>query len=179
LKLLFMVCFKTTLLQFAEQGEKTGWTYIKVPAAIAVQLKPSNKKSFRVKGRLDDHKISRIALLPMGDGDFIMPVNAEMRKGIRKQKGAVVNVEIEVDTSEIKPPAELIECLNDEPAAMAYYKTLVKSHQLYFTKWINSAKTEQTKTKRIAQAVNALAKQFDFGKMLRSIKQDKDDLMEM
>jgi len=172
-----MVQFTTTLLQFAEQGEKTGWTYLKVPAEIAAQLKPGNKQSFRVKGWLDDYAIHQIALIPMGEGAFIMAVNATMRKGIKKRKGDTVTVNIAVDTNEIKPVAELMECLEDEPAALAFYKTLAKSHQLYFTKWINSAKTEPTKTKRIAQAVNALAKQFDYGQMMRSIKQDRDDLM--
>ena len=74
-----MVNFTTTLLQFAEQGEKTGWTYIEIPADIAEQIKPNNKKSFRVKGRLDNYKISSVALMPMGDGKFIMPFNAIMR----------------------------------------------------------------------------------------------------
>ena len=32
-------------------GEKTGWSYIEIPAAIAQQLKPNYKKSFRVKGK--------------------------------------------------------------------------------------------------------------------------------
>ncbi len=106
-----------------------------------------------------------------------MAVNATMRKAIKKQKGASITAELDVDENEIVPPPELIECLNDEPLAMGYYKSLTKSHQLYFTKWITQAKTEQTKTKRIAQTVNALAKGFDFGKMLREAKQDRDDLM--
>lgn len=174
-----MVCFTTTLLQFAEQGEKTGWTYINIPAEIAQQLKPGNKKSFRVKGRLDNYAINRAALMPMGDGGFIIAVNAEMRKGLKKQKGAMVKVQLEVDTAEFSVPPELTECLEDEPGAREYFDSLPKSHQLYFTKWINSAKTDQTKTKRVAQAVNALAKKFDFGQMLRSLKQSRDDLMNL
>ena len=42
-----MVKFTTSILKFKEQGEKTGWTYIDVPAKIAEQLKPNNKKSFQ------------------------------------------------------------------------------------------------------------------------------------
>ena len=48
-----MVSYSTTILKFDEQGEKTGWTYIVIPSAIAQKLKPGNKKSFRVKGKLD------------------------------------------------------------------------------------------------------------------------------
>ena len=50
-----MIKFSAILLKFQEQGEKTGWTYIEVPAEIAQQLKPNNKKSFRVKGYFDDY----------------------------------------------------------------------------------------------------------------------------
>src|SRR5882757_955001 len=89
--------FTTTILQFAEQGEKTGWSYIRIPVAIAQKLKPNNKKSFRVKGKVDEHPIQKKALLPMGEGDFIMPLDAGIRKAIRKMKGAKVKVVLEVD----------------------------------------------------------------------------------
>jgi len=34
---------------------------------------PNNKKSFKVKGTLDSHTIKQTALIPMGDGSFILP----------------------------------------------------------------------------------------------------------
>ena len=43
-----MVQFTTTIKRFAEQGEKTGWTYFVVPAEIALKINPGQKKSFRV-----------------------------------------------------------------------------------------------------------------------------------
>ena len=167
-----MVQFTTIIRKFNEQGEKTGWTHIIIPADIARQLMPGNKKSFRVKGKLDDFSISGIALMPMGGGEFVMTLNATIRKGIHKKEGAMLIAKLEVDKKEIKPPAEFVECLKDEPVAEEHFFSLAKSHQLYFTRWINSAKTEPTKIKRIAQAVNALSKKFDFGMMLRSIKQE-------
>ena len=169
-----MIQFTAVLLQFEEQGEKTGWTYIHIQQNIAEQIKPNNKRSFRVKGKLDDFSISGIALMPMGGGEFVMPLNASIRKGIHKKEGAMLAAKLEVDKKEIKPPTEFVECLKDEPVAHEHFFSLAKSHQLYFTRWINSAKTEPTKTKRIAQAVNALSKKFDFGMMLRSIKQEND-----
>lgn len=169
--------FTTKILQFAEQGEKTGWTYIRISAAIAQKLKPGNKKSFRVKGKLDEHPIRRVALLPMGEGDFIMPLNATIRKAIRKNKGASLTVLLEVDNAVIKPPADLMECLADEPKALEFFSKMAKSHQNYFGNWINSAKTDATRAKRIAQAVNAMAKSRNFGEMIRSLKKDREDLM--
>src|SRR5450631_379996 len=113
-----MVQYSAKILQFNEQGEKTGWSYIRIPAAIAGKLKPGIKKSFRVKGRLDDYEFSKTALLPMGEGNFIMPLKAAVRKAIGKNKGATVNVQMEEDKRELKPPAELLDCLADEPKAL-------------------------------------------------------------
>jgi len=165
-----MVQFTAAIKKFSDQGEKTGWTYIEIPSSIAQKLNPDHKKGFRVKGKLDNYQFSMIALLPMGGGDFIMALNASMRKGIRKQKGATVQVRMEVDTNEIKPPEELMECLQDEPEALNYFSSLTKGHQNYFTNWINSAKTDVTKAKRIAATLNALNKRWDFGQMLRAMK---------
>lgn len=170
-----MVCFTATILQFAQQGEKTGWSYIYIPASIAQQLKPGNKKSFRVKGKLDDHEIKGISLIPMGKGDFIMALKASLRKAIGKNKGAKLIVLLEADGNKPKPPAEFIECLKDEPEALSFFKQLPLSHQNYFSNWIRAAKTDATRATRIAKSVNALAKKFHFGQLLHSLKQDKDD----
>lgn len=163
-----MVQFNAAIKKFDRQGEKTGWTYIEVPAAIAQRLNPNNKKGFRVKGSLDDFKFSMIALLPMGGGNFIMALNAAMRKAIKKQKEATVKVKMEMDTNEIKPPAELIECLQDEPEALNYFNGLARGHRNYFTNWINSAKTDTAKAKRIAATLDALNKKWNFGQMARA-----------
>jgi Domain of unknown function (DUF1905)/Bacteriocin-protection, YdeI or OmpD-Associated len=163
-----MIEFTATLKQFAEQGEKTGWTYIEIPADIARELKPGNKKSFRVKGKLDNYKITGVSLLPMGGGAFIMAVNAGMRKGMGKRKGAMIKVKLEEDKNEFQFNKDFMECLADEPAAIAFFKTLPGSHQRYFSKWIDSAKTVETKAKRIAWAVTALSKKQGYAEMLRS-----------
>jgi hypothetical protein len=173
-----MIQFTTTILQFADQGEKTGWTYIRIPAAQAQLLKPGNKQSFRVKGKLDEHAIKKVALLPMGEGDFIMALNATVRKAIRKTRGARVKVQLEVDNAKIEPPSDLLECLADEPVAMAYFRELPKSHQNYFGNWVRSAKTDATRAKRIARVVTAMVKKQDYGQMIRSGQQDRQDLME-
>jgi hypothetical protein len=160
-------------LKFASQGEKTGWTYIIVPSAITSILNPLNRKSFRVKGKLDEFAIQQIALFPMRNGDYMMALNASMRKGIGKRKGAKIKVSIELDKRPLAISSELMECLDDEPKALEFFNSLAPSHKSYFSKWIESAKTDETRAKRIAQSVNALAKQFGFGEMLRSLKEKK------
>lgn len=167
-----MIEFTATLKQFGEQGEKTGWTYFEVPVDLAEKLKPGNKKSFRVKGKLDNYKITGIALLPMGGGAFIMAVNATMRKGIGKKKGAMIKVKLEEDKKVFQFNKDFMECMADEPGAIEFFKTLPGSHQRYFSKWIDSAKTVETKAKRIAWAVTALSKKQGYGEMMRSHKRE-------
>src|ERR1700754_4132363 len=145
-----MVEFTTLILQFAEQGEKTGWSYIEIPADIAQQMKPGNKKSFRVKGMLDAFAVSGTALMPMGEGNFIMALKADVRKAIHKNAGAMLHVKLEPDDDyKVEMPDDLKECFEFEPEANDFFNSLAKSHREYFLKWINDAKTNETRAKRI------------------------------
>lgn len=170
-----MVQFTATIQKFDQMGEKSGWSYISIPAKIAQQLSPGNKKSFRVKGKLDKHSIKGVSLLPMGGGDFLMALRADLRKAIGKQKGATVEVQLTIDKVPYKINQELLDCLADEPEARAHFNSMPPSHQAYWSKWIESAKTEPTKTKRIAQSIIALSKKYDYGQMIRSLKQNNQD----
>ncbi len=171
-----MVSFTATIQKFNKQGEKTGWNYIDISKEIACQLKPDNKKAFRVKGYLDDFSIEGVSLLPIGGGNFIMPLNATLRKAIHKSKGAMLQVKLEVDEKPLAISPELLQCLADEPEALRYFNSLAKSHQHYYSKWIDSAKTAETKAKRIAQCVTACANKQGYGEMIRAGKQNRDVL---
>jgi len=167
-----MIKFTTKLLKFDQQGEKTGWTYLLIPKKIAVKIKADTKKSFRVKGSIDEHVIKAISILPMGGGDFIMPVNAVMRKSTRKKKGDTVEVSLEEDASEIPLSAVLLECLADEPIANEFFTSLPMSHRQYYSKWIESAKTDATKTKRIARCLHAFGNKLSYSQMMRLYKNE-------
>lgn len=168
-----MIQFKTTIKKYNQQGEKTGWTFIEINTNVAEQLKPNCKKSFRVKGKIDDVVISTIALIPIGAGNFILPLNAELRKKLRKRKNDEVVVALQEDKEGYILNEVLLECLNDEPTAQAFFKSLTQGHQNYFSKWIDSAKTIETQTKRIAMAINAFNNNWDYGTMIRNNKNKK------
>lgn len=168
-----MIAFTATIQRFDKKGEKTGWSYIEISVAQAQKLKPGTRTSFRVKGKLDQFAIKQVALIPMGDGKFIIPFNATMRKGTGKKHGDKVKVVLEVDERKFKLNADFMACLKDDPMANAYFKSLPVGHQRYFSKWIDSAKTTPTKTKRIVMAVNALARKMGFPEMIREEKRNK------
>ncbi len=169
-----MVRFTTTILKFKSQGEKTGWTYIAITAAHAEQLNPGCKKSFRVKGKFDNYTFDGMSLLPMGEGNFIIPLKADVRKALKKRAGDELKVYLAFQEKAYEIASDFFECLTDEPAALIFFNTLPGSHRNYFSKWIESAKTEITRTKRIAQAVDALLKKMGYAEMIRAQKDHKD-----
>lgn len=165
-----MIRFSTRILKFGNKGEKTGWRYIEISKQQAEKLNPGCKVSFRVQGKLDNHVIEKTALLPMGEGDFILPLNATIRKATGKEEGDLIQVQMEHDKRELILSSDFIQCIKDEPGAYDFFKTLPKSHQTYFSKWIDSAKTMTTKAKRITMAVIALANKQGYGEMIRANK---------
>ncbi len=164
--------FKAPIEKFKKQGEKTGWTYIDIPQAVAEKINPGVRKSFRIKGTLDQFAFQGYNILPMGEGNFILPLNNHIRKAIRKKQGDVISVSIEYDPTEYSLNADFQECLEIEPAAAVFFKTLTRSHQNYFSKWIESAKTSNTRQQRIAEAINALRQKQAYPEMMRARKKE-------
>jgi len=169
-----MVTFKAEIEKFEQMGEKTGWTYVFIPQALANEIKPACRKSFRIKGKLDNLVINGLALVPMGEGDFILALNATVRKQLKKEQGAVLTLELEEDLDfKIEMPLEMEMCLAEEPHLMQNFLGIPKSHQNYFINWYNSAKTEITRIKRLTMIVNAMDQRLNFGEMLRANKANK------
>jgi hypothetical protein len=165
-----MPSFKSVIQKFADKGEKTGWRYIAIPSDILLKLKLKNKKEFRIKGVMDDVKFERLACYPIGDGNFIIALNAELRKKLGKKEGAMVSIKFEIDTKGVEKSKELLACLNEEPEAKKQFESLTTAHQNYFHKWINSAKGADTKEGRIVNTINAMLRKMDYGELIRSLK---------
>jgi hypothetical protein len=163
-----MIHIKTEIERFEQMGEKTGWSYVFLPAKTANEIKADCKVSFRVKGKIDDLEVGGIATIPMGEGDFIIALKADIRKKIKKEAGALVELWLEEDKDfKIEMPEDLEICLSEEEYLLANFLKQPKSHQNYYIKWINEAKTEVTRTKRLVMTVTAMSKQQDFGAMIR------------
>ncbi|SOE21450.1 protein of unknown function [Spirosomataceae bacterium TFI 002] len=165
-----MIEFTLVLEKLELTGEKEGWTCAVINSALADQINPKVKTSYRIKGTLDKMPIKQKALIPIGEGNYILPFNSEMRKSLAKEEGATVQFKVEVDNDEFEFSADFLACLEDDERAMTHYQSLAPSHQKYFSKWVESAKTIETKTKRITQALFGLANKMDYGSMIRHFK---------
>ncbi len=149
---------KTYLLE--KYPGKGGWTYAKIP-----EIKPDSKSPFgwvRVKGSIDGVEFKNYHLMPMGNGFLFLPVKAEIRKKIKKKEGDTVRVILYLDKEPLEIPEEMRSCLEMEPEAQTFFKSLPEGEQKLYIQWIYSAKKEQTKVERLAHCINRLVKHQKF-----------------
>ena len=106
----------------------------------------------------------------MGNGDFFLPINAAMRKGTGKKAGDKIIITMEVDESKPKLSRDLLQCLKEDPEASEFFKTLSPYMQYLYSTWIESAKSTQTKTRRLVAVVNSLAKKQNYMELMETYK---------
>jgi hypothetical protein len=166
-----MITFKAEIERFGNMGEKTGWSYIFIPAALSQELNPDCKVSYRVKGMLDAVQVQGIGIIPMGGGDFILALKAALRKQLKKEAGAELQVQLELDsTFKIELPVALELCLQEDRRLEETFLNLPKSHRNYYINWYNAAKTEPTQVKRLTMIMEAMEKKMTFSEMIRANK---------
>jgi uncharacterized protein YdeI (YjbR/CyaY-like superfamily) len=69
-------------------------------------------------------------------------------------------------------PDDLKECFDFEPDTWDFFNSLPKSHREYFIRWINEAKTAETRAKRIVNTVNAMLRKWRYNVMLREMRKE-------
>ena len=135
---------------------KGGWTYARIP-----DISQDKKAPFgwvKVKGTIDGYEIRKYHLMPMGNGKLFLPVKAEIRKKIKKTAGEYVHVILYPDNEPLEIPEEMLLCLQDEPVALKFFKSISESEQKFYIEWIYSAKKEDTRIDRLAKTINRLLK---------------------
>jgi len=136
-----------------ELGGKTA-TGIEVPADVVETLGGGKRPPVTVT--TGGHTY-RTTVAPMG-GRFMIPLSAENRAASGLAAGDEVDVEITLDTAprEMKAPDDLAEALRASPEAEAFFESLSFSHKRSYVDWIVGAKQDETRQRRVAQAVELL-----------------------
>jgi hypothetical protein len=93
------------------------------------------------------------------NGIFMLPVSAEVRQGAGISAGETVRVELVLDAAkrEVTVPTDLAAALKADPAARDFFGSLSFSNQRGYVDWIEQAKKEETRTARVAKAIESLA----------------------
>lgn len=100
----------------------------------------------------------RGSLVRMGSDKHILIV----LKGIREQIGksyndeVIVNIEADTEPRVVNIPDDLAEALNADARAKAHFEKLSYTHQREYVIWVEDAKREQTRRRRIAKAIEML-----------------------
>ncbi len=141
--------FETTLVR--PEGVGT-WTFAPIPVDLVKQA--GIKARLRVKGTIDAVPFKG-TLLPSGSGGHFVVVKKEVRDKIGKNAGDVVNVEFDLDTSPVKVsiPRDFTSALASTPRARVEFEAMAPSHKKAYVTWIESAKAQETRDRRIVKAV--------------------------
>ncbi len=99
----------------------------------------------------------RSTIAAMGGPPFI-PLRKSNREAAGLQGGETIDVRVELDTAErvITPPADFVKALRAMPPAWEQWRALSYSHQCEHVESIEGAKRPETRTRRIARAVEAI-----------------------
>jgi hypothetical protein len=142
------VKFHTTVVL----GGKTA-TGLPIPADIVAQL---GSKRPPVVVTVAGYSY-RTTVAPMG-GEFFVPLSAEHRVNAGVAAGDDVEVDIERDDAprEVVVPQDLAAAIGKVKAAAAAFDKLAYTHRKEYVRWIEEAKRPETRTARIAKAVEML-----------------------
>ncbi len=129
-------------------------TGIEVPAAVVTRLGSSKKPAVRVT--INGYTY-RSTVASMG-GRFMLPISAEVREAASVAAKDKVDVDVELDTAprEVTVPPDFAHALTRDPAAKRLFEGLSFSNKQRIVIAIESAKTPETRERRIAKAVGAL-----------------------
>src|SRR4051794_3729580 len=99
----------------------------------------------------------RTTVVRMG-GEFLLGLNREVREGAKAQAGDTVEVRLELDTAprEVEVPEALAAALAGDDAARAAFEGLAYTHRKEYARWIAEAKKDETRERRVGQALEML-----------------------
>jgi hypothetical protein len=91
-------------------------------------------------------------------GELLLGLSREVRDGAGVKAGDSVQVELGLDTAprDVEVPKALAAALDDDPTAAAAFAALAYTHRKEFARWIDDAKRDETRQRRVAQALQML-----------------------
>ncbi|MEA2371141.1 MAG: hypothetical protein QOH12_1535 [Solirubrobacteraceae bacterium] len=113
-------------------------------------------KRFAVRATVNSYTW-RTTVTRMG-GEFLLGLSRDVREAAGAEAGDTVEVEVELDTAprEVAVPEALARALAGDSVAGAAFEGLAYSHRKEYARWIDEAKREETRERRVAQAVEML-----------------------
>ncbi|RPJ53148.1 MAG: DUF1905 domain-containing protein [Methanobacteriota archaeon] len=97
----------------------------------------------------------RGSLARMGGERHILGLAKKIRDAIGKKPGDMVHIVLSEDTEPrtVAIPDDLRQILDDHPSAGAFFETLSYTNRKEYVRWIEGAKAEETRRRRLEKAV--------------------------
>jgi hypothetical protein len=91
-------------------------------------------------------------------GEYLLGMSSEVREGAGVAAGDTVDVEVALDPAprEVDVPAELAAALAADVDANARFDALAYTHRKEFARWVGEAKRDETRERRVAEAIEML-----------------------
>jgi hypothetical protein len=131
-----------------------GGAFVEVPFDVEQAF---GSKKPRVKAMIEGVPY-RGLLVRMGGEHHILIVLKGIREQIGKTFGDKVKVVVEADVEPrvIEVPAELLKLFKKEKDAKIFFEGLSYTHQKEYVQWINEAKQEETRQRRVTRTIEML-----------------------
>ena len=129
-------------------------TGLPVPESIVHALAGGKRPAVRVTINGFSY---RSTIAPMG-GEYWIPVSSDVRAsaGVAAAEDLVVDVELDTEPRTVDVPDDLNVALNESPAAKSAFDRLSYSNQRRIVLQVTDAKTDETRRRRIAKAIETL-----------------------
>ena len=136
------------------QNAGGGGAFVEVPFDVEAVF---GSKRPRVKAMIEGVPYRGI-LTRMGTDYHMLIILKEIREKIGKTFGDQVRITVEPDTEPrvVEIPAELKKAFRSESEAKAFFNRLSYTHQREYVMWINEAKREDTRQRRVVKAIEML-----------------------
>ena len=91
-------------------------------------------------------------------GEFVVGLSREVRQGAGVEAGDEVEVTVALDVAprEVEVPGALAEALAADPEAAALFDRMAFTHRKEYARWVAEAKKEETRQRRVQQAVEMI-----------------------
>lgn len=133
-----------------------GWVCLNFPKSASKRLRSVSRVP--VTGTINGFPF-RTSAFPK-EGTHFLLVNKDMQRIANVGAGDRVKVVLKVDTKPriIELPPELKKALSKSPAAKKAFDRLSYSHKREYVRWIEAARKEETRSRRIEEAIEMLSK---------------------
>jgi len=135
------------------------WTYLEIPFSVEKEF--NSKGRVPVKGFVDAVPF-RNSVMPMGNGKHFLTVNLTIQKHIKKRAGdhVLLRIEKDNDVRTVILPKDIKAAFSLFPQIKGQFEKLSYSRRKELLNWINDAKKEETRAKRINKTIDFILKQM-------------------